>query len=60
MMEKLAKAGEGEGGGARPPPFTVSIITYKVVVYAPVERADTLLLYILFDNSAACAYRHTI
>jgi hypothetical protein len=37
MMEKLAQA--GEGGGARPPPFTIPVyhdtITYKVVVYAP-------------------------
>ncbi len=31
-----------EGGGARPPPFTISTITYKVVVYSPAERADTL------------------
>jgi hypothetical protein len=31
MMEKLAQA--GEDGGARPPPFTLSTITYKVVVY---------------------------
>jgi hypothetical protein len=28
MMEKLAQA--GEGGGARPPPFTLFTITYKV------------------------------
>jgi hypothetical protein len=28
-----------------PPPFTISNITYKVAVYAPAERADTLLLY---------------
>jgi hypothetical protein len=46
MMEKLAKAGEG-GGGARPPPFTLSTITYKVVVYDSVERADTLPLFLL-------------
>jgi hypothetical protein len=43
MMEKLAQA--GEGGGARLPPFTIPSITYKVVVYAPAERADTLLRY---------------
>jgi hypothetical protein len=33
--------------GARPPPFTLSTITYKVVVYAPAERADTLTLFLL-------------
>jgi hypothetical protein len=30
------------GGRARPPPFTISTITYKVAVYAPAEQADTL------------------
>jgi len=29
-MEKLDHA--GEGGGARPPPYTISTIAYKVVV----------------------------
>ncbi len=28
--------------------FAISSITYKVVVYAPAERADTLLLFLLF------------
>jgi hypothetical protein len=52
MMVKLARPGEGGTvGGARPPPFTISTITYKVVVYryAPAERAGTLhrcLLYL--------------
>jgi hypothetical protein len=32
MMEKLAQA--GEGGDARPPPFTIFAITYKVAVSA--------------------------
>ncbi len=36
------------GGGALPPPFTISTITYKVVVYAPAERADTLPLFLLY------------
>ncbi len=45
-MEKSAKP--GEGGGARPPPFTLFTITYKVVVYAPAERADTLPLFLLY------------
>ncbi len=36
--EKLAQA--GEGGGARPPPFTLITIPYKVAVYTPAERAN--------------------
>jgi hypothetical protein len=48
MMEKLAQP--GEGGGAHPPPFTMSTITYKVVVYAPAVRADTLTLFLLYTN----------
>jgi hypothetical protein len=28
-------------GTGRPHPFTISTITYEVVVYAPAERADT-------------------
>jgi hypothetical protein len=32
-------------GGARPPPFTLCTITYKVAVYAPAERADTHPLF---------------
>jgi hypothetical protein len=55
MMEKLAQP--GEGGGARPHPFTTSTITDKVVVYAPAEKADaqctppisTLSLCVLCD-----------
>jgi hypothetical protein len=50
MMEKSAQA--GEGGGVRAYPFTMSTITYKIVVYAPAEWADThpistLSLYVL-------------
>jgi hypothetical protein len=43
MMEKLAQP-DGGGRPARPPPFPISIITYKVVVhrYAPAEKAGTL------------------
>jgi hypothetical protein len=41
IMENSAQPDEGCGGGARHPSFTVSIITSKVVVYAPAERADT-------------------
>ncbi len=46
MMEKSALA--GEGAGARPPPFTLFTIMYKVAVYAPAERADTLPLFHLY------------
>jgi hypothetical protein len=35
-------------GGSRPPPFTISTIMNKVVVYAPAERADTLPLLLLY------------
>ncbi len=41
IMVKTAQPGEGLGG-ARPPPFTQSTITSKVLVYAPAE-ADILL-----------------
>ncbi len=43
MMEKSALA--GEGGGARPTPFTLFTITYKVAVYAPAESAFSLPLF---------------
>ncbi len=45
MMEKSAQLDVGD---ARPPTFTVSTITSKVVVYAPAERADTLPLFLLY------------
>jgi hypothetical protein len=48
MTEKFAQAGECGGGGARPPPSTLSTITYKVVMYAPAVRADTLPLFQLY------------
>ncbi len=35
----------GEVGGACPHPFTLITITYKVAVYAPTEKADTLTLF---------------
>jgi hypothetical protein len=45
---KSAQPGEGGGGGgARPPPFTLSTIMSKVVVYAPADKADKLLLFLL-------------
>jgi hypothetical protein len=43
MTEKSALA--GEGGDARPLPFTLFTITYKVAVYTPADRADTLPLF---------------
>ncbi len=46
LMEKLALAGEGWGLHAHP--FSISTITYKVVVYALAERADTLPLFLLY------------
>jgi hypothetical protein len=33
---------------ARPPHFTLSTITIKVVVYTPAERADTLTPFLLY------------
>jgi hypothetical protein len=47
VMEKLAQA--AKGGGCTPTPFHfINTITYKVVVYAPAERAVTLPLFLLF------------
>jgi hypothetical protein len=46
MMEKSALA--GEGGGCTPTPFQPITITYKVAVYDPAERADTLPLFHLY------------
>jgi hypothetical protein len=47
MLEKLAQAGE-VGGVHAHPPFTIFTIMYKVVVYAPTERADTFPLFLLY------------
>ncbi len=49
MMEKLAQAGE-EGGGARPPLFTLFTITYKVAVLRSSweSRYNTLPLFHLY------------
>jgi hypothetical protein len=51
MMVNSAQPGEG-GGGCTPSPITVSTITSKVVVYAPSERADTLLIFLLYPFSS--------
>jgi hypothetical protein len=45
MMVKSALA--GAGGGALPPPFTLFTTTYKVAVYGPAEREETLHLFYL-------------
>jgi hypothetical protein len=47
MIVKSVQLGEG-GGGCTPSPFTLSTVTRKVVVYAPAERADTLLIFLLY------------
>jgi hypothetical protein len=49
MIEKSAQPGE-EGGGmhTRPPLFTISTMTSKVVVYAPAGRADTHPLFLFY------------
>ncbi len=53
IMEISAQA--GEGGGARPPPFTISTMipsrTYKLVVCTPAERSDTynFILFLEFQ-----------
>ncbi len=46
MMEKLAQP--GEGGGCTPTPYTLSTITYEVVVDAPAESADALPFFLLY------------
>jgi hypothetical protein len=61
MIEKSAQP--GEEGGARPPPFTIYTIKYKIVVYAQAERADTLLLFLLYPylfsvREISTGYRH--
>jgi hypothetical protein len=59
MKEKLAQAGEGGGGDARPPPFTMSTVaSLTKLCYATAERAcrytppiSTLPLYVLYGTS---------
>ncbi len=46
MMEKSALAGEGEG--CTPIAFQTITIMYKVAVYAPAKRADTLPVFHLY------------
>jgi len=42
------------GGAARPPSFTIFTIAYKVAVYAPAERADTLPLSHIYPYHVLC------
>ncbi len=69
MMVKSAQP--GKDGGCTPTPFhyTVSTITYKVVLYAPAGRADTLHLFLLYpyiysvgrpDHVFTSQFRHII
>jgi hypothetical protein len=48
-MEKLAQPGDGRVALHAPPPiFHYIYHHYKVVMYAPAERADTLPLFLLY------------
>ncbi len=44
---KISPGWLGWGPCAHPPPSQPNTITYKVAVYAPAERADTLYVYTL-------------
>jgi hypothetical protein len=49
MTEKSAQPGEGRG--LNPHPFHyISTITYKVAVYASAKRADTIPIFLLYNN----------
>jgi hypothetical protein len=70
MMEKIAQPGEGGGVHAHPISLHISTITYKVVVYAPVEVADmynppyisysTPIQYILYIHSMVKKHFHAL
>jgi hypothetical protein len=49
MMEELAQSG-----------VSISTITYKFVVYAPAERADTLPLFLRFPYMYSVVQRYTV
>jgi hypothetical protein len=44
----MVKSAQPDEGGARPPPFTLSTITSKVVVHALEDMADTLPQFLLY------------
>ncbi len=46
--------------GARPPVLNISTITYKVAVYAPIERADTPPLFLLYPNMYSVVNSHLV
>jgi hypothetical protein len=48
----------GEGGVARPPPFTIFTVTYKVAVYDPTKRADTLPVFHLYPYVLCASIQH--
>jgi hypothetical protein len=58
MMEKSAQPDKRGVGGAHPPPFTLVTITYKVVLYAPAEWADTLPLFHFYPLYVVCCASH--
>jgi hypothetical protein len=61
MMEKSALT--GEGGECTPIPFhSIVTATYKVAVYTPAERTDTLPLFHLYTYmySVVCTILHNI
>jgi hypothetical protein len=45
---KISLGWWGWGGVHAHPPFSISTINYKVVLYTPAERADTLPLFLLY------------
>jgi hypothetical protein len=58
-MEKSAQSGKGGGvHSAHPPPFTLVTITYKVVVYATAEWANTFPLFHLYPLYVVCGASH--
>jgi hypothetical protein len=56
MMEKLAQF--GEGGGACQPSFTISTITYKVLVYALAEKATHYPYFYSTPICILCDYKY--
>ncbi len=56
MMKKFAQPRDGRGVHA--PPFSISTIMYKVVMYTPAERAGTLPLFSTVLLYALCGIMH--
>jgi hypothetical protein len=53
---RVKSAQVGEGGGSTLTPFTIPTITYKVIVLATAERADTLPLFLLYPYMYSVVY----